>query len=65
MRKNVVLFAMLALLSGGGVGGSMLRNPPCKVEAGTTITYDPATGRIAESDGSRWKYFAGSNLIWF
>ena len=41
---------MVALLSGGGVGGSMLRNPPCKVEAGTTITYDPATGRIADSN---------------
>ena len=26
------------------------------------ITYDPATGRIAESDGFRWDYLAGSNL---
>ena len=26
------------------------------------ITYDSATGRIAESDGFRWEYLAGSNL---
>ena len=27
-----------------------------------SITYDSATGRIAESDGFRWDYLAGSNL---
>lgn len=26
------------------------------------ITYDSATGRIAESDGFAWEYLAGSNL---
>ena len=27
-----------------------------------SIAYDPATGRIAESDGFEWEYLAGSNL---
>ena len=27
-----------------------------------SIVYDPATGRIAESDGFRWDYLAGSNF---
>ena len=27
-----------------------------------SVTYNPATGRIAESDGFAWEYLAGSNL---
>ena len=27
-----------------------------------SITYDPATGRISESDGFRWTYLPGTNL---
>ena len=40
------------------------RNVGCSVDGDRkqSITYDSATGRIAESDGFRWDYLAGSNL---
>ena len=37
-------------------------NPFFSTDSGAVYSADPATGRIAESDGFAWDYLAGSNL---